>query len=122
MYQILDRKGTKWIYQLRVGLSPLRSHKFRHKFQDLLDDICSCTLRSESSLHFFLECTNYDVIRQDLLNKVVPILSSKNIPFDNENLIRILLYGHNDLNHHDNKRILLPSIEYIKNLVVSTNF
>ena len=114
MYQILDRKGTKWIYQLRVGLSPLKSHKFRHNFQDLHNDICTCSLRSESSLHFFLECTNYDVIRQDLLNEVIPILSSKNIPFDNEILLRILLYGHDDLNHHDNKNILLASIEYVK--------
>merc|ERR1712074_278261 len=114
MYQILDRKGTKWIYQLRVGLSPLKSHKFRHNFQDLHNDICTCLLGSESSLHFFHECTNYVVIRQDLLNEVIPILSSKNIPFDNEILLRILLYGHDDLNHHDNKNILLASIEYVK--------
>ena len=113
MFQILDRKGTKWIYQLRVGLSPLKSHKLRHNFQDLISDICSCTLNSETPLHFFLECSNYNTIRQNLLNEVTPILSSKNLQYNNETLVQILLYGHIDLNQFDNKQILLASIKYI---------
>ena len=35
-------KGIKLITRLRLGLSHLREHKFRHNFQDTLNQICSC--------------------------------------------------------------------------------
>ena len=35
-------KGIKLITSLRLGLSHLREHKFRHNFQDALNPICSC--------------------------------------------------------------------------------
>ena len=54
LYNIHDPNHIKWIFQLRVGLSPLKSHKKNHKFKDSLDDTCSCPLRtSETSEHFF---------------------------------------------------------------------
>ena len=70
-------------------------------------------MNSETPLHFFLECSNYNTIRQNLLNEVTPILSSKNLQYNNETLVQILLYGHIDLNQFDNKQILLASIKYI---------
>ena len=64
-------------------------------------------------VYFFLECTNYSTIRQNLLNEVTPILSSKNLQPNNETLVQILRYGHIDLSQFDNKQILLASIKYI---------
>ena len=43
IYDIHDSIGIKWIFQLRVGLSPLKSHKKLHNFRDTQDDTCSFT-------------------------------------------------------------------------------
>ena len=40
IFGIHDPKGLRYIFQLRVSLSPLRSHKFRHNFDDTPSDIC----------------------------------------------------------------------------------
>ena len=34
IFNIHNPNGIRWIFQLRVGLSPLKSHKKRHNFQD----------------------------------------------------------------------------------------
>ena len=36
--------GIKLLTRLRVGLSHLREHKFRHNFQDSLDLFCNCAV------------------------------------------------------------------------------
>ena len=40
--------------QLRVSISPLRSHKFRHNFDDTPSDICSCNQGIADTKHFLL--------------------------------------------------------------------
>ena len=43
--------GIKWIFQLRVGLSPLKSHKKSHTFAGYEHpgaDTCSCKMEAES--------------------------------------------------------------------------
>ena len=47
--------GIKWIFQLRVGLSPLKSHKKSHKFsgyEEDRSDTCSCLTDLETTCHF----------------------------------------------------------------------
>ena len=48
--------GIKWIFQLRVELSPLKSHKKSHKFagyEEPLFAICSCSMGiAETTIHF----------------------------------------------------------------------
>ena len=51
-----NHKVIKLINQLRVGLSYLREHKFKHKFQDCLRPICRCSLDIEQTAQFFLHC------------------------------------------------------------------
>ena len=53
LFHIHDPSSVKWIFQLRVGLSPLKAHKKNHNFEDDLDDICICSLDAETSSHFF---------------------------------------------------------------------
>ena len=43
-----NHRGIKLITRLRVGLSHLREHKFKHSFQDTLNSICSCGFDIES--------------------------------------------------------------------------
>ena len=49
VFNILDPKGMKKLFQLRVGLSPLRHHKKRHNFKDTLSDICPCEMSIETT-------------------------------------------------------------------------
>ena len=48
-------KGIRLTTWLRVGMSHLREHKFKHNFQDCLNPICSCGLDIESSSNFLLQ-------------------------------------------------------------------
>ena len=40
IFSIHDPVGLRYLFQLRVSLSPLRSHKFRHNFTDTPSEIC----------------------------------------------------------------------------------
>ena len=44
---------------MRLDFSHHSEHEFRHNFADSLNPLCSCSLESESTLHFFLCCQNY---------------------------------------------------------------
>ena len=44
-----NHKGIRLITRLRVGMSHLREHKFKHNFQDYLNPICRCGLDIEST-------------------------------------------------------------------------
>ena len=51
-FNIHDPKGIKYIFQLRMNLSPLRSHKKHHNFADTPSDICQCNQGIEDTRHF----------------------------------------------------------------------
>ena len=53
VFGVADIYGIKLLTRLRVGLSHLREHKFRHNFQDTINPLCSCSLEIESTSHFF---------------------------------------------------------------------
>ena len=64
-------KGTKLLSRLRLGLSHIREHKFKHSFQDSLNPFCSCgKSQVESSSQYLLHCSIYLVERLALLNTV----------------------------------------------------
>ena len=41
-FGIHDPVGLQYLFQLRVSVSPLRSHKWRHNFIDTPSEICRC--------------------------------------------------------------------------------
>ena len=88
-------KGIKLITRLRLGLSHLREHKFRHNFQDTLNSICSCGDDIETRVHYLLHYPNYFDERRTLLNNFQSI---------GENI------SNNDAS---NTRILNATIQYI---------
>ena len=69
-------KGIKYLTRLRLGLSHLREHKFKHSFQDTLNPFCSCGLDVETNTHFFLYCPLFTNQRRTLLSTVNDIDSS----------------------------------------------
>ena len=49
IYNIFDPKGLTFRSRLRLGLSHLNEHRFRHNFQDRLNPLCSCSLEIEDT-------------------------------------------------------------------------
>ena len=56
VYNYHNPKGIKLINRLRLGLSHLREHKFKHNFQESLNPLRNCGHGIESTTHFFLHC------------------------------------------------------------------
>ena len=115
LFNIHHPNGIKWIFQLRVGLSPLKSHKKSHGFMDTQNDLCECLLNAESTHHFLLKCPNYLEQRRELFKTVNSILQANNInnyPND-EKLLWLLLYGDEKFPFEANKTLLLATINFI---------
>ena len=110
--------GIKWIFQLRVGLSPLKSHKKSHKFagyEHPYSDTCSCTMGAESTAHFLLYCPNFTTQRKVLYGTVNPILLTHNTQFFVGNLfVQLLLYGDEKFNLEENQNFLKTTIKFIR--------
>ena len=60
VFNCYNYEGIRTITQLHVGLSHLRGHKFKHSFQNCLNQICSCGLNIESILDLLLDCPIYN--------------------------------------------------------------
>ena len=101
------------LFQLRLGLSPIKSHKKRHNFADTLSELCLCNIGVEDTKHFLFECPFYANKRVALATEVIPILTGNNLNHlaNNENLY---LYGDASINDNDNKAIILATIKFIK--------
>ena len=84
--------GNSLLTQLRVGRSTLNAHTFSIGLTD--SPVCPCGFRENSTTHFLLDCTLFDVHRQSLFNKFEQYLPDfKNI--SRKNKIKILLVGKN---------------------------
>ena len=59
VYNCHNPKGLKLITRLRLGLSHLREHKFKHNFQDTINLLCSYGIDIESTEHFLLHCPQF---------------------------------------------------------------
>ena len=107
--------GIKWIFQLRVGLSHLLSHKLRHNFLDTPSDICLCTTNTETTCHFLLECPLFNHHRRELFLVLHPILQIYNMHHVNNPMLeQLLLYGHTKFTYDENQSILKSTINFIR--------
>ena len=112
-FGIFDPEGLKHLFQLRLGLSPLRSHKNRHNFLDTPSDMCLCKTGAETTEHFLFRCPFYISKRLVLAENVVPLLPPHNLAFL-QNDTNLYLYGHKKLSQDDNKTIISQTINFIK--------
>ena len=103
-----------YLTQLRVGLSKLYFHKFRHNFGDSINPMCTINDGIETTEHFLLLCHTFAAKRRYLLAGVFELLQ----PFgytnlSNEVLTQLLLYGDKDLPNSFNRNILGLTLQYI---------
>ena len=112
VYNSHNPKGIRLITRLRLGLSHLREHKFKHSLQDCLNPLCSCGNDIETSIHFLLHCPTYSNKRMILLNK------TKNINYGileliDTNMTKTLLFDHRSLSDSTNTLILNSTSDYV---------
>ena len=105
--------GLRYLFQLRVSLSQLRSHKFRHNFADTPSEICRCNQGIEDTNHFLFSCPDYATPRATLAANVINILQKNNLNYLG-NQSQLYLYGHPSIIFTDNRKIILSTIKYIK--------
>ena len=113
IYNIHDPVGIKYLTRLRLGLSHLNEHKFRHNFQDCLNPLCSCSLEVETTNHYFLHCHYYNDIRKTLLDTVKEITNICLSDFSDESLVNLLLHGNSIYSLEENKEVIKAFINFI---------
>ena len=113
IFGLHDPIGLRYLFQMRVSLSPLLSHKRRHNFIDTPLDICHCNQGIEDTNHFLFVCPSYSNQRAVLVISVNEILQKYNLNHL-ANQLQLYLYGHSIISYTDNRKILLSTIKYIK--------
>ena len=112
VFKCYNPKGIKLLTRLRLGLSYLREHKFKHGFLDSLNPICSCGQNIETSTHFLLHCSNYASERLTFLNNIRNIDS--NILSENDlKVTETLLYGDRSYNNTKNTLIMNATMDFL---------
>ena len=102
----------RFLTRLRVGLSQLGEHKFRHNFQDSHEPFCNCDRHIETNIHLFPHHSNYSNQRKTFFDKINNIKRS----LMNQNHVTIVetfLFGSNGLNGKNNALITESTIESI---------
>ena len=114
-YCIHDPKGLALLTQLRVGLSALSFHKFRHNFNDTLNPPCPINDGSEDTEHFLLHCQLFHLERNTLLSLVRPeLLLNGILALSNEELVSIMLYGDEKLLFESNRVIIKATLDFLE--------
>ena len=111
-YNFHNPIGIKYITRIRLGLSHLREHKFKHSFQDSISPICNCGNDVESAIHFFLHCLLYSNERCTLL-KSLSNIDHKLLDSTDTSLTQILLFGNSSFTTNDNTKIINLTIDFV---------
>ena len=112
IFDIHNPLGMKLLTGLRLGLSHLQEHKFRHYFQDTLNPLCEYSKDIETTVHLFLHCTNFLIPRRTLFQKIRNIDDSI-LSQSETQLTQTLLYGNQNYHSSVNKLIIISTIEYL---------
>ena len=98
---------------MRLGLSHLANHKFRHNFQDCLNPICSCGQEIETTSHFLLHCLNFRCTRKTFFEKI-SLLDSNILQQNDLSITKDLLFGSEKLKDDKHNALLTSAIEFIQ--------
>ena len=115
VYNIYDQTGLAILTQLRVGLSELNSHKFRHNFREAVDPLCPSNDGIEGTERYLLLCRSYAGFKYDLLASVAAILQlySLSSPSSNQGLVKVILYGDDRLPIDLNRKLLEATLKFV---------
>ena len=104
--------GLKFLTRLRLVLSHLSRHKFKHNFQNCVNPLWFCSFEIESLSHFFLHCHQIINICAAFLDDLQSV--DINIPgFSSNEFMDLLFYESPNFNFIQNSNILSSSISFI---------
>ena len=105
-------KGIQLLTRLRLDLSHLRDHKFKHNFQDTLNPIGNCGDDIETSRHYLFHCSLYTNERLALLN-VIQGIDNSILELAESHIVEVLLYGRKFLDISSNTNILNATTDFL---------
>ena len=117
VYDVHNPADLRYLFQLRLGLSPLRGHKIKYGFADTPSAICLCMLGTEDTRHFLFSCPFYTTKRAVMTSTVNDILQKNNLNYPTNfpiNELNLYLYGLPSISAADNSSILMATIDFIK--------
>ena len=100
------------IKRLRLGLSHLREHRFKHGFQDPLNPLCSCGNHVESKQNFLLSCPQFVNERRTLVSTLGNFNGSL-LENTCKVLTQTLVFENASLSPSANSKILSATIDFI---------
>ena len=109
VFRCHNPKGIKLLTRLRLGLSHLREHKFKHGFLDSLNPFCSCGQNIETSINFLLHCSNYSIERLTFLN-IVRNIDSNILSKNDLKVTKTLLYADDSSYDDTNNTLIMNAI------------
>ena len=112
-YYGLADDQAKFITLLRMGLSPLRAHKFRYNFLDTTDAMCMVCGVEENTAHYLIRCKSFRLTRHTLFQQINNILSIDLLSLPYKEITQILLYGLDEAVDEKNKRVLQVVANFI---------
>ena len=112
IFNCQNPKALKFITRLRLGLSHLRYHKFKHNFQDSLNPLCNCGLITETTSHYLLHCPLFADERKTFLSNIKSI-NHKFLEQNDSTLTQTFLYGDPASSVETNTLILNATIQYV---------
>ena len=87
--------------RLRLGLSHLGDHKFRHNFQHCVSTMCYSDQDIETTTHFLFYCLSFNCTRKTLFEKINQV-SGTILRQSDSTTTKILLFGDNKLDFETN--------------------
>ena len=89
---------------LRMGLNPLRAHKY--KSLDTSDPFCIVCESTEDTEHYLLKCKSFTLFRATMLQNISLVANVDMSTLPRRRVVSIILYGKDDLTDEQNSKIL----------------
>ena len=106
LFHLGSRHMTIVMAKLRLQCSELNADLYRFNLTESPN--CSCGYNYEDAIHYLLECPRYTIPRASLHQTFAEI--NNHAPFT----VRTLLFGHQNMNHEQNKSLYLATIKFVK--------
>ena len=102
----ISNDKVKYLTMLRVGLSPLKKHKFDYNFSDTNDSLCGSCGAIEDTEHYLLHCPSMRLTRNTLEQELSTILDTNFSELPRRRRLALLLFGDKERTLIENKAIL----------------
>ena len=112
VFKCYNPKGIKLLTRLRLVLSHLLEHKFKHGFLDSLNPICSCGQNIETLSDFLLHCSSYSNERLTFLN-IIRNIDSNILSKNDLKVTETLLYGDSSYDNTKNTPIMNATMKFL---------